>query len=133
MTANDWIELEESTQLKTYRKWPLPLVKASGAWVEDVDGNRYLDLYGGHCVAFLGHNHPKVVAAIKDQADSIMFYSNALHCHDVCSTRRLPSDFHGRLVGLCTGVDKKDPIHSIRRQVGQQLRSPGPDRSIDGV
>ncbi len=76
---NEWIELEESTQLTTYRKWPIPLVKGEGAWVTDCDGNRYLDLYGGHCVAFLGHNHPAIVEAIKKQADELLFYSNAVY------------------------------------------------------
>jgi len=76
---NKWIELEESTQLATYRKWPISLDKGEGAWVVDCDGNRYLDLYGGHCVAFLGHNHPAIVKAIKDQADKLLFYSNAVY------------------------------------------------------
>jgi len=79
MTSIEWMELEASTQLGTYNKWPISLVKGDGAWVEDVDGNRYLDLYGGHCVAFLGHNHPAVVEAIKHQADALLFYSNAVH------------------------------------------------------
>lgn len=79
MTASEWMAFEDETQLPTYRKWPIPLVKASGAMVEDVDGNQYLDLYGGHCVAFLGHNHPEVVKAIKEQADDLLFYSNAVY------------------------------------------------------
>lgn len=79
MTAAEWMAFEDETQLATYRKWPIPLVKASGAMVEDVDGNQYLDLYGGHCVAFLGHNHPEVVKAIKAQADDLLFYSNAVY------------------------------------------------------
>jgi acetylornithine/succinyldiaminopimelate/putrescine aminotransferase len=79
MTATEWMAFEDETQLATYRKWPIPLVKASGAMVEDVDGNQYLDLYGGHCVAFLGHNHPEVVKAIKTQADDLLFYSNAVY------------------------------------------------------
>lgn len=79
LSAADWMALEEETQLATYRKWPIPLVRASGAMVEDVDGNQYLDLYGGHCVAFLGHNHPEVVKAIKSQADDLLFYSNAVY------------------------------------------------------
>ena len=78
-TGEQWMELEEASQLKTYRKWPIALDKGDGAWVEDVNGNRYLDLYGGHCVAFLGHNHPAVVAAIKEQADKLLFYSNAVY------------------------------------------------------
>ncbi|MDE2995260.1 MAG: aminotransferase class III-fold pyridoxal phosphate-dependent enzyme [Bacteroidota bacterium] len=80
MTTNaEWMALEEQTQLATYRKWPIALAKASGSTVEDVEGNTYLDLYGGHCVVFLGHNHPRVVQAIKEQADQLLFYSNAVY------------------------------------------------------
>lgn len=79
MTTADWMELEDKSQLGTYNKWPIALVSAKGATVTDADGRTYLDLYGGHCVAFLGHNHPKVVEAIKRQADEILFYSNAAY------------------------------------------------------
>ena len=80
LTTNaHWMALEEQTQLATYRKWPIALAKAHGSTVEDVEGRTYLDLYGGHCVAFLGHNHPRVVQAIKDQADDLLFYSNAVY------------------------------------------------------
>jgi len=79
MTTAEWMQLEDDSQLKTYNKWPIVLEKGEGAWVTDTDGQRYLDLYGGHCVAFLGHNHPKVVQAIKEQADKLLFYSNAVY------------------------------------------------------
>lgn len=79
MTSAEWMQLEDETQLNTYKKWPISLVKGQGAWVEDTDGKRYLDLYGGHCVVFMGHNHPKVVEAIKEQSDKLLFYSNAVY------------------------------------------------------
>ena len=79
MTSAEWMKLEDESQLNTYKKWPIALEKGQGAWVEDVDGKRYLDLYGGHCVVFMGHNHPAVVAAVKEQADKLLFYSNAVY------------------------------------------------------
>ncbi|NQV71647.1 aspartate aminotransferase family protein [bacterium] len=79
MTSAEWMQLEDASQLNTYKKWPIALEKGEGAWVIDTDGKRYLDLYGGHCVAFMGHNHPSVVKAIKDQADDLLFYSNAVY------------------------------------------------------
>lgn len=79
MTSAEWMELEDATQLNTYRKWPISLESGRGAWVVDTDGNRYLDLYGGHCVVFMGHNHPVVVQAVKDQSDKLLFYSNAVY------------------------------------------------------
>ncbi|SFR39028.1 acetylornithine aminotransferase [Robiginitalea myxolifaciens] len=53
-------------------------VAASGCWVTDAEGQKYLDLYGGHAVISIGHGHPDYVARIKDQLDRISFYSNSV-------------------------------------------------------
>jgi 4-aminobutyrate aminotransferase len=50
------------------KEYPLVVARASGAMVEDVDGNRYLDFMAGIAVAATGHAHPRVVAAIQEQA-----------------------------------------------------------------
>ena len=54
------------------RAYPLVAESGSGAVVTDVDGNRFLDFAAGIAVASTGHSHPKVVAAIKDQADRLI-------------------------------------------------------------
>lgn len=69
-------ECEERFQLATYKKFPFAVERGRGAWVETSAGEKYLDLYGGHAVAATGHCHPRVVAAIKDQAERLLFYSN---------------------------------------------------------
>lgn len=53
---------------------PLVWHRAEGAWVEDPDGRRYLDLYGGYAVAAVGFGHPAVVEAIRRQAGEL------IHC-----------------------------------------------------
>ncbi|MCB9637395.1 MAG: aspartate aminotransferase family protein [Myxococcales bacterium] len=70
---------EERYQLKTYKKFPFALAKGEGAWVTTTEGDRYLDLYGGHAVVSTGHCHPHVVKAIQEQAASLMFYSNLVY------------------------------------------------------
>ena len=45
----------------------------------DADGARWLDLYGGHCVALAGHCHPRLVAAVQEQAGRLLFYSNVAY------------------------------------------------------
>lgn len=57
------------------RVYPLVVERASGAVVEDVDGNRYLDFTAGIAVTNTGHCHPEVVAAIQDQAARLMHMS----------------------------------------------------------
>jgi len=73
------IAAEDAFQVPTYAKLPLALVRGEGSWVWDADGKRYLDLYGGHCVALVGHCHPKLVEAITEQAARLMFYSNVVY------------------------------------------------------
>lgn len=54
--------------LKTYYEEPLVLESGSGSWVRDADGTEYLDAFGGILTTSLGHCHPRVVEAIRDQA-----------------------------------------------------------------
>ena len=54
------------------RFYPLVIEEGKGSFVTDIDGNRYLDLVGGAAVAVTGHCHPKVIAAIKQQADKLI-------------------------------------------------------------
>ncbi|WP_372773025.1 aspartate aminotransferase family protein [Mangrovibacterium sp.] len=53
-------------------------VKAEGAYMWDSEGNKYLDLYGGHAVISVGHSHPHYIQKITDQLNQIGFYSNSV-------------------------------------------------------
>jgi 4-aminobutyrate aminotransferase len=67
------IERDLRVVSQNYAKdYPLVVERASGAMVEDPDGNRYLDFAAGIAVAATGHSHPEVVAAIKAQADRFL-------------------------------------------------------------
>lgn len=75
----DISSLEEQYQLATYKKMPVVADRGEGVWIYTSDGERYLDLYGGHAVAGTGHCHPYVVKAIKEQSDKLLFYSNLVY------------------------------------------------------
>ena len=70
---------EEHYQLATYKKMPIAAERGEGVWIYTSDGDRYLDLYGGHAVAATGHCHPIVSAAITEQASKLLFYSNLVY------------------------------------------------------
>lgn len=53
-------------------------VKAQGCWLWDKEGNKYLDLYGGHAVISIGHSHPYYIKKIEEQLEKIGFYSNSV-------------------------------------------------------
>ncbi|HEU4596233.1 MAG TPA: aminotransferase class III-fold pyridoxal phosphate-dependent enzyme [Pyrinomonadaceae bacterium] len=79
MNFKDVAAREEEFQLATYKKFPFAAERGLGAWVETGEGERFLDLYGGHAVAATGHCHPHVVAAIQAQAERLLFYSNLVY------------------------------------------------------
>lgn len=72
-------ERHSSTSLT--RVYPLVVARASGAMIEDVDGNRFLDLNAGIAVNAAGHSHPVVNAAIHAQVDSCLHYCSSDFYH----------------------------------------------------
>jgi acetylornithine aminotransferase/acetylornithine/N-succinyldiaminopimelate aminotransferase len=58
---------------------PVVAERGEGVWIYASNGERYLDLYGGHAVAATGHCHPGVVKAITQQAGKLLFYSNLVY------------------------------------------------------
>ncbi len=71
--------MEERYQVATYKKFPFAIESGTDVWVTTEEGDRYLDLYGGHAVVSTGHSHPRVVRAIAEQAGRLIFYSNLVY------------------------------------------------------
>jgi len=78
-TLHDIAASEAQFQLATYKKMPIAAERGDGVWIYTTDGDKYLDLYGGHAVAGTGHCHPHVVNAIRKQAEKLLFYSNLVY------------------------------------------------------
>ncbi len=70
---------EDRYQLATYKKMPIAAERGEGVWIYTDEGEKYLDLYGGHAVAGTGHCHPHVVKAIREQTERLIFYSNLVY------------------------------------------------------
>lgn len=78
LPASDPRVRESATTLPVYGQLPFVPERAAGCDIFTTDGRRILDLYGGHAVAALGYGHPRLVAAISEQARSLLFQSNAV-------------------------------------------------------
>lgn len=76
---SDVVASEDQFQLATYKKMPIVAERGEGVWLYSNNGDKYLDLYGGHAVAATGHCHPQVVAAIREQSEKLLFYSNLVY------------------------------------------------------
>ncbi|WXG40162.1 MAG: aspartate aminotransferase family protein [Candidatus Freyarchaeum deiterrae] len=73
--ANDksrYVHLEDTFEAQTYAKRPVVIVRGKGALVWDTEGKEYIDCVAGHGVSLTGHCHPKIVEAIKRQAEKLI-------------------------------------------------------------
>lgn len=73
------IEQTEAYGANNYHPLPIVIEKAEGAWVTDPEGNRYLDMLSAYSALNQGHRHPKIIQALKDQADLVTLTSRAFH------------------------------------------------------
>ncbi|MGG3562873.1 ornithine--oxo-acid transaminase [Neobacillus rhizosphaerae] len=73
--------IEQTNKFGANNYHPLPIVisKAEGVWVEGPEGNRYMDMLSAYSAVNQGHRHPKIIQALKDQADKVTLTSRAFH------------------------------------------------------
>ena len=76
MNTQELIKIEDDYFINTFTRQPIVLDHGEGAKVWDIDGNEYLDMFAGIAVNCLGHNHPKLVKAIQDQAEKLIHISS---------------------------------------------------------
>lgn len=77
--ALKYIHLEDTFEAQTYAKRPVVIVRGKGALVWDTEGREYIDCVAGHGVNITGHCHPKIVEAIKMQAEKLISCSGILY------------------------------------------------------
>ncbi|GAM15504.1 ornithine--oxo-acid transaminase [Mesobacillus selenatarsenatis] len=73
------IEQTQKYGANNYHPLPIVISKAEGVWVEDPEGNRYMDMLSAYSAVNQGHRHPKIIQALKDQADRVTLTSRAFH------------------------------------------------------
>ncbi|MDQ0351744.1 ornithine--oxo-acid transaminase [Alkalibacillus filiformis] len=81
MTRNSEQIINQTEHFGANNYKPLPIVvsKAEGVWVEDPEGNRYMDMLSAYSAVNQGHRHPKIINALKEQADRVTLTSRAFH------------------------------------------------------
>lgn len=75
------IEQSEKYGAKNYNPLPIVISEAEGVWITDPEGNKYMDMLSAYSALNQGHRHPKIIEALKRQADRVTLTSRAFH-HD---------------------------------------------------
>ncbi|MEU9070392.1 ornithine--oxo-acid transaminase [Streptomyces sp. NPDC048306] len=102
--SEELIRAEEPVLAHNYHPLPVVVARAEGAWVEDVEGRRYLDMLAGYSALNFGHRHPALIDAAHRQLDRLTLTSRAFH------NDRL-AGFAERLAAL-TGTDMVLPMNT---------------------
>ncbi len=120
MNNAEIIELAHSSLLNTYGCTPLAFVRGTGAYLYDADGNRYLDFFCGLAVTSLGHGHPRVVRAIREQAEKLTHVSNVFHTEPMARlASRLSHLFgDGRVFFGNSGAEANEAAIKLARRWG---------------
>jgi len=96
MSSKEIIELTKKYGANNYHPLPVVIARAEGIWVEDVEGKRYMDMLSSYSALNQGHRHPKIIQALKDQADRVTLTSRAFHQRSartpLCRYRRAHSN-----------------------------------------
>ncbi|MFD6325457.1 ornithine--oxo-acid transaminase [Streptomyces sp. NPDC058442] len=103
-SSAELIGAEESVLAHNYHPLPVVVASAQGAWVQDVEGRRYLDMLAGYSALNFGHRHPALIEAAHRQLDRLTLTSRAFH------NDRL-AEFAERLAAL-TGLDMVLPMNT---------------------
>ncbi len=77
MNTQDYIAMEEKYGAHNYHPLDVVIEEAKGIWVTDVDGNKYMDCLAAYSAVNQGHCHPRIVNALKEQADKVTLTSRA--------------------------------------------------------
>ena len=79
ISSQNIIDQTQEYGAKNYHPLPIVIAKADGVWVEDPEGNRYMDMLSAYSAVNQGHRHPKIIQALTDQANRVTLTSRAFH------------------------------------------------------
>jgi len=121
-------QIYEDKHLQTYRRFPITLIKGKGTRVYDTEGKEYIDALAGIAVNNVGHCHPKIVKAIKDQAESLIHISNLYHNVPQSMLAKLLTEVsgHDRVFFCNSGLEANEGALKLARKYGDAKKKKGP-------
>ncbi len=117
-STKEVLKLNEQFGARNYLPLPVVLAHGEGVWVTDPEGNRYIDMLSAYSAMNFGHCHPRIIQALKDQADRITVTSRAFHNDQLGNLCQVLSRLTGRqlVLPMNTGAEAVETaIKAVRR------------------
>ena len=122
--ARDLIALEDRFGAHNYHPLDVVLTRAEGCWVWDLDGRRYLDCLAAYSAVNQGHNHPRIVQALVDQAQRLALTSRAFHNDQLGPFCQELAELTGfaRVLPMNTGAEAVETALKAVRKWGYKVK-----------
>lgn len=116
---DSWVQRGQKVLLGNYKPMPITLVSGEGARVTDADGNSYIDFVSGIAVTSLGHNHPQLIAAIREQAGKILHTANVVWNEQaiMLAEKLVAKSFAERVFFCNSGAEAVEAMLKLARKV----------------
>ncbi len=122
-------DLMDQYVVPNYGRFAIELVRGEGSWVEDAEGKRYLDFATGIAVCSLGHCHPVIQAALREQGQKLIHCSNLYPIREqALLAQHLVEKVMGKAgkVFFCnSGAEANDSLIKLARKYGNELSPSG--------
>lgn len=118
MSLDELQRLESQHVIGTYARLPVEFVRGEGSWLWDEEGNEYLDLLCGISVTNLGHCHPRVVEAVREQAGTLIHVSNLFYTEPAMrlAARLTESSLGGKVFFCNSGAEAIEAAVKLSRR-----------------
>jgi predicted acetylornithine/succinylornithine family transaminase len=122
MKNRDILDLTQRYVAQTYSRFPIAVVRGKGTRVWDADGKEYLDFVSGIAVNNLGHCHPAIVRAIREQAGKLVHASNLYHIEPQSRLARelCRRSFAQRVFFCNSGAEANEAAIKLARRYGRE-------------
>jgi len=128
-TSADHIALEDKYGAHNYHPLPVVLAKGEGVFVWDVDGKKYYDFLSSYSAVNQGHCHPKIVDALKKQADVLTLTSRAFYNDTLGEYEKYITDYFGfdKVLPMNTGAEAVETALKLCRKWSYQKKGLFPE------
>ena len=122
--SREAIELEHKYGAHNYHPLPVVLAKGKGVYVWDTDGKQYFDFLSAYSAVNQGHCHPKIVDALKEQAETLTLTSRAFYNDVLGKYEQFMSEFFGyeKILPMNTGAEAVETAIKLTRKWGYEVK-----------
>jgi len=130
-TSKELMEMEHKYGAHNYHPLEVVISKAEGIWVEDPEGRRYMDMLSAYSAVNQGHRHPKIIQALKDQADLVTLTSRAFYNDRWPLFAKKLAEFVGKdmVLPMNTGAEAVETAIKTMRKWGYLVKGVEQDKA----